>query len=921
MALNIQNIAARAAQEGRNVADLANNTVQEFAQSANIAVDAVQSAVEGPLSAINSATNFINNPGGAIGGIINNAIGGSLGGLFGGAGLAGALGGIQKNPLSKYASYNCVFTFGVLSKIELAAPDFTYRRTGKPSTVILRSGGTGSTGQVRTELEKAAGITGEYFIDDVEIDTLIAPNPSSKQTNATNIMFSVTEPYSMGLFLQALQLAALKGGHQNYLQAPYLLTVEFIGWDDNGNPINIPNTRRMFPLNLANITFDVAENGSQYSVEAIPFNEAALSDEVQSISVNSVIKGATVAELLQTGPESLATILNNRELEQVNAGNKTVADQYIITFPKDFSTPEQTAGGDEENNDSATTQGSTGERIDDAKKKEIYYQLTGQNEGDVPADFDAELSKLLGLVVERSEIGESIRENAEKIENIGPIGQSKIVKSFLDEGKQMFGKPAFVKDPETGKFNRGNLTISDEGRQLEFDQSSRIQDIIEETVLLSDYARSFVTEAPDSAGFKTWFRIETQVYVDPDSSNVASTGDYAKIYVYRVVPYKTHSSRITAPTVSPPGYPVLETEASKQYDYIYTGKNDDIINFDIGINAAFFTAIAGDYGQLGKSNKLQGSNSRVAPDDPSILGASEGNTSAASKAGTAKQKTVQNPNTGSMTSSVKVHSENQIARSFNDAIVNSPVDLVSVDLEIWGDPYYIADSGMGNYNGLGMFNMLSNGSMNYQSGEVDIILNFRTPVDTRDEGYMKFPSGGSKAIGAFSGLYQVTTVKNSFSSNRFTQTLKTIRRRNQKSDTGVTPIDIGIEAVIEKGLDAILSPIASAPAAAFAGALSELGSAFDELSATVSGGIGGALANGVAKLESEINGVAGNLVSSIKGSIPDIPSASNLTGAGGQPTSNALQSSADSADSYDTSGFDEQHAAYLAKARRATGRA
>ena len=32
-------------------------------------------------------------------------------------------------------------------------------------------------------------------------------------------------------------------------------------------------------------------------------------------------------------------------------------------------------------------------------------------------------------------------------------------------------------------------------------------------------------------------------------------------------------------------------QACKKYDYIYTGQNDDILEFDINFDAAFFTAI------------------------------------------------------------------------------------------------------------------------------------------------------------------------------------------------------------------------------------------------------------------------------------------------------------------------------------------
>ena len=37
-----------------------------------------------------------------------------------------------------------------------------------------------------------------------------------------------------------------------------------------------------------------------------------------------------------------------------------------------------------------------------------------------------------------------------------------------------------------------------------------------------------------------------------------------------------------------------------------------------------------------------------------------------------------------------------IARRFNE-IVNSNVDMITPDMQIWGDPAYIADSGVENY--------------------------------------------------------------------------------------------------------------------------------------------------------------------------------------------------------------------------------
>ena len=914
-----QNLEARLSQAGQDLGEasdqLGNALSQPLPMSPNISLDPLGRALAGTADsargAVTAIDSFISNPGAAIGnaigGALNDAIGGALGGLFGG--LGGGPIGLQPNSLRKFASYNNIFTFGAVSKTTYNSPNSTYRSKG-PDVTIIKSGGTGND-QVKTSLERAAGITGEYFIEDVDIICLVTPNSKTQQTNATTISFNVTEPYSMGLFLQSLHIAAAKAGYTNYLEAVYLLQVEFIGYDDSGRSVKDARSTRMFPLKLSNVEFDVTEAGSSYFVEAIPYHEIAMSDEVQMTPVTVDIQGATIAELLQTGPQSLSTILNTREQEQVQAGNKPVADEYVIMFPKSMSSASSSPLGaatqalQGATTASAAEPGTEGAGGEEDRNQKLYDQLTGVEGGEVPADFDAEISKVLGIVVTRSQVGESIRESAESEENINAIGQSKIVKSYLDQGTQYFGRPGFVEDKENapGIFQRGNIQISDEGRRINFAQGTRVQNIIEEVILLSEYARNFVTEQPDANGMKTWFRIESDVFLIPGNSNVAATGEGAKVYVYKVMPFQNHVARFTSPTSAPPGYLNLRRQAVKEYDYLYTGENDDIIDFNININAAFFTALNGDFGQLNANQITLGANGLVINPESPVHGASPGNSTNSSTSGISATRPVPTTNTGEAGSGPQNHPENAVARTFNDAIVNSETDLVGIDFEIWGDPYYITDSGMGNYSAspTGSINLNSDGSMDYQSGEVDILINFRTPVDIRDPGFMKFPAGGTKAVGAFSGLYQVIEVTNSWSENRFTQKLKTIRRRNQPEDTGISPIDISIESIIEKGLDAIISPLISSPVAAFQGAIDDIQGQIDQLGATLTQGIGGAVANGVAALDSAATDVVGNISSSVSGAAPTIPS-DNRTDA---------QVNAD---------FEEQHNAYLARANRATGR-
>jgi hypothetical protein len=266
---------------------------------------------------------------------------------------------------------------------------------------------------------------------------------------------------------------------------------------------------------------------------------------------------------------------------------------------------------------------------------------------------------------------------------------------------------------------------------------------------------------------------------------VAKTGIPARVFVYRVVPYLVHLSKFKGASDSSPGIPQLKQQAIKEYNYIYTGKNKDIINFDIKFNHAFFTSINGDLGQAGldsKNSVVQETTSSGERPSPSVT---EGSSNPAeigrTQSATAKPNTVD----GGIG---QLHPESQIARSFNEALMNSTVDLVSVDLEILGDPYYIADSGMGNYNALqvpGILNINSDGTMNYQNGEVDIELNFRTPLDYGPTGYMDFPANGTAPVAEFSGLYQVLFVNNKFSNGQFTQTLQTIRRQSQDQSSSI----------------------------------------------------------------------------------------------------------------------------------------
>lgn len=811
MALTPQNLSNRLRAAGRNLSDTIdaaapqlNTAVNNLAQSVNISVNGALDSVTGSIQELQGATvnlanslngltgpgigqsivgniangigtNLVNSIKGGIGGFLGAAFGGGFGSVFGGLGK-------QPNPLEQFASYNYVFTLSCLSDFELAFPDLTYRRRD-PAVVILRSGG-GPTPGSATLYESSGKV--EYFIDDVEIETIIAGNPGTRSTNATSLSFKVTEPYSMGLFLQALQVSAARAGHDSYIGSPYLLTVDFKGYDEAGNYIHASNLRRMFPLNFTNMEFDVTEAGSVYTVQAIPYHEIALTDETQNTHTDVSFAGSTVAEMLQTGARSLTRVLNDREIAAERAGRVAKGNQYVIMFPTTSSSAQESSqfmmGQPEQENDTATTREFTDEEL-----QEYYVSTTGDTVGRFPADYRNEIANIPGISVRRSALGENIREYAERLENMNDIGKSKIVNANTSAGTRPMQTPTGAENENTrGEINCCLVNLTGDVRQATFSSGKKIQTIIEEIIIVSEFGRSIASRTPDANGMVPWFRVESQVFnADSTPEVTAQTGTPARVFVYRVIPYMVHMSKFQSASESSPGIPQLKNQAAKEYNYIYTGKNKDIIDFDINFKAAFFTSISGDMGQLGADSKNSITQEVAATGPNASPGVSRGNLQSGERGRV--QSRIAGPNRSDGGIGL-LSPESRVARDFNEALMNSPVDLVAVDLTILGDPYYIADSGMGNYNALqvpGILNITGDGTMNYQNGEVDIEINFRTPLDYGPNGYMDFPGGGTAPVSEFSGLYQVLFVNNKFSNGNFTQTLQTIRRARQDSSVTV----------------------------------------------------------------------------------------------------------------------------------------
>lgn len=689
------------------------------------------------------------------------------------------------NLLRNFASYNYRIGMYALTNEEINNPDATYR-IKRPNIAILQSGGGLGDSKVLTGYE-SSGRKIEFFMNNLEIESLISPNQRKGTTNATGFRLEIQEPYSMGLFLQTLQMASYQAGHENYVEAPFLLTIDFIGWDQDGNPVETPTATKMLPFKLVGSDLSVTNGGSAYVVEGVAYNEGALKDATQGIPVDVTLVGRTIEELLQSSPKSLSAEMN--KYYQQKAIDKTIstADQYFIVFPKTRATKGNSSGTISDGGAGATTASNNGAPSVSVSSKqstrntataeelqELYKKIKG---GEAPEQ--AELEKYLNEIkakISTTALGEEIREKQTGKANSNVIGTSQMFNlEQLGSTQQPFGDANFTWDKEKNVWKRdgGQMQLSPGLGEIKFGQGTRIQDIIEELIIISEYGRNLTSEPSDGTGMKNWFKIDTQVFNITDPITEKKTGQPPRIYVFRVLPYKVHEAKFLSPDKIPYGIEALRKQVCKEYNYIYSGKNDDIINFNINLDNTFFKSMSP--GVLPKVNVEEGKDAEENPQQ------------------TLEQTEVDNEQliSGKTAPDIKNNAKaagavNQddmrieIARRFNDAIINSNADLLSIEMEIWGDPYYISDSGFGNYNSENtqLINIDADGNIDYQSGEVDVLINFRTPVDYKENGMMGFPDE-TIAVDSFSGLYLVSIVKNSFNNGEFKQTIEAIRRSNQ----------------------------------------------------------------------------------------------------------------------------------------------
>lgn len=276
----------------------------------------------------------------------------------------------EKNVLHEYASYNYVWTLSALSQEDLKKPQSILKN--KPRDIIAKSSGIGTEGnfspfnasgsvngakevvdredtgtvysdfKVKDSIIRARASSNEIltrghdiFFEKVTISAVHRPNEQRKMMNFTKIEMVLHEPFGVTLF-EKLKAAAFNNKFRDHIDAPYLLTLEFRGYDNLGNPKTVI-TKRKLPIKITNAEMEINAGGTIYTITAVPWTEFAMHDRFLFIrgSGNTTWKtpfNTKTGETLVEAMNRLADTLNKMQDVEIERKMRELKDTYEINI-------------------------------------------------------------------------------------------------------------------------------------------------------------------------------------------------------------------------------------------------------------------------------------------------------------------------------------------------------------------------------------------------------------------------------------------------------------------------------------------------------------------------------------------------------------------------------------------------------------
>lgn len=312
-------------------------------------------------------------------------------------------------------------------------------------------------------------------------------------------------------------------------------------------------------------------------------------------------------------------------------------------------------------------------------------------------------------------------------------------------------------------------------RQFSVPAGTKVQTFVEVVVKDSLYYRNQFDDSmnpKDKNGYINTLRTFTQLEIG-SLDNQSGRPQYIFKYILR-------EQKISASYFSKtPRDLVTNVNPVRTYNYIFTGENQDVLDFRLSYNFGYYYPIS--YSKpTGKDLQTGGGKGILQTEEDNqdtVNKASKGSIAVSSEA-------INETDTSFLPGQ---NAKNDQAMTLIEQIIEDPAaDLIAVDMEILGDPGFIEQKSVTNRKMTDSFVEDSpgidlQGAVTPDEYECYVNVNFKVPTDLNDESGL-FDKINSKDTAFFRGIYKVYHCEHRFDSGVYSTLLTMVRMRYQNQD-------------------------------------------------------------------------------------------------------------------------------------------
>lgn len=619
---------------------------------------------------------------------------------------AGRPDGPRPNPLDSYVN----LTYG-LSLHAIKGTRYNEIVEGAPYTTDSNGIGTvliASGGRRADSFIRNKHFQNDMYFDSLKMTTVIGLNSRTRGSNVIEINFTIVEPFSVS-FVERLLRVANDLDIKSWDQMFLMLQIDFFGNYDNGSMVNpLPNNTKYIPIKIIDIKIKVDTKGAEYRCTAIPASHTAMLESNASTPVIFEVLSSNLGEFFGSGGKSAENVYSS-----VNSNPEREAEGFTPTVSSKPSSVR------------------------------IYSFVDAMNKH------------------QKNLVTDKLQDQADVYKFVVPesIAKSRILhNSRINPAANL---PTQINNSQTRTSSNPDI----ERELTRINAGTSLLDVANQMIRSSDYFTSQINEENDASIDKDKpikaFKFLSEVKLGEWDNKRKK---YQKTITYYIKEYTYYNTKFLKSKRSVP------TTWVKEYYYMYTGKNQQIIDFSIDFNTMFITNVTA------FSDKKDRNQINTADSTPSNGIASS----------LPEQIQINRPN--AVVSQTSVHatgtanlSKEQVAAGdlYKSMMSSARGDMINVKLKISGDPELIKqDDIFISPDRIGTEVIVGN-SINMDAGEVHAYLTFQTPDDLNTTS--GFYDGLSQTTNSFSGIYKIMTVDNEFTKGQFTQTLDLIRLFDQET--------------------------------------------------------------------------------------------------------------------------------------------